>query len=473
VLAFLIRLHRISDPALDFHPTRQFRSFIIARGLYLEDGNRIDGIDRKAALEAKKEMGSLEPPIMENITRFAYEIYGGERLWIPRVFTILFWLLGGIALYFIALRFLSRVGAIFSLSFYLFLPFGVVASRSFQPDSLMIMAELSSILFLIKYYENGSRLNGGSLFFFTSLALIVKPVSIFILFWIYICYFLFFDGRKRTYPILFFLSLIPTLAYYLHGILMKNSFLNYQAGGSFIPALWFMISYWKGWISIIGKVVGYPALFASLVGTLYLSNERKNLPILFWWIGYINFGIIFNYHIHTHDYYQLQLIPLVAIGTGVVFQMVISNLRFDKMRKTILYLILFLSVIIYSLVSVAKSYEDSTGEIKQYVELGRVVNHTSHAIFYVDGDLELFFYYGNMSGVKFPSKKALEIYKLRGLKVESNPIKLTDKYIKDGAKYLIIWSIDKFIKDKDYREYVEKNFELVKREDRFIVYRLR
>jgi hypothetical protein len=99
--------------------------------------------------------------------------------------------------------------------------------------------------------------------------------------------------------------------------------LKYQAGGSFIPSLWFKFFYWKGWISIIGKVVGYPAFFASLLGTLILIKDKSKYGILALWIGYINFGLIFNYHIHTHDYYQLQLIPLVAIGCGVVFQTIL------------------------------------------------------------------------------------------------------------------------------------------------------
>jgi len=51
---------------------------------------------------------------------------------------LLAWLLGGLALYALARRIASADGALVALLYYLFLDFGVIASRSFQPDPLMV-----------------------------------------------------------------------------------------------------------------------------------------------------------------------------------------------------------------------------------------------------------------------------------------------------------------------------------------------
>src|SRR5882724_4299043 len=101
ILAFLflaalgIRLYHSTDPPLDFHATRQYRSLIIARGFYVDHLASTPEWTREVAHCSQKKQGVLEPPIMEFVVATGYRGLGGERLWLPRLFYTLFWLAGG------------------------------------------------------------------------------------------------------------------------------------------------------------------------------------------------------------------------------------------------------------------------------------------------------------------------------------------------------------------------------------------
>lgn len=50
-LGLVVRLYDLSDPPLDFHPTRQLHSLIMARGMYFETAPGIPAWQRERAVE--------------------------------------------------------------------------------------------------------------------------------------------------------------------------------------------------------------------------------------------------------------------------------------------------------------------------------------------------------------------------------------------------------------------------------------
>jgi 4-amino-4-deoxy-L-arabinose transferase-like glycosyltransferase len=103
----------------------------------------------------------IELPLLEAIVAGFWRVVGEEHLWIGRLLSALFWVAGGAFLFRIATRLTTPAGAIAALSVFLFLPFAVVAGRSFQPDPLMVMLLLATILGLLRYAEqpSGRRLS--------------------------------------------------------------------------------------------------------------------------------------------------------------------------------------------------------------------------------------------------------------------------------------------------------------------------
>src|SRR6266496_6404072 len=132
--AFAIRLYDLTDLPLDFHPTRQLLSAIKARGLYYE--TQPDGVPTwqlETAIRMARLKADVEPVVFERLVAFTYR-FTGEQLWIARIYSSLFWLIGGIFLFILLHKLISFDGALFSTTYYLFFPFAIIASRSFQPD---------------------------------------------------------------------------------------------------------------------------------------------------------------------------------------------------------------------------------------------------------------------------------------------------------------------------------------------------
>src|ERR1044072_2596865 len=141
--ALAIRLYDLTDLPFDFHPTRQLVSFIKARGLYYE--TQPDGISTwklETAIRMAKLKADVEPVVFEHLVAFTYR-FTGEQLWVARVYSSLFWLIGGIFLFLLARRVVSFEGALVTTSYYLIFPYAIIGSRSFQPDPLMVMLTLS------------------------------------------------------------------------------------------------------------------------------------------------------------------------------------------------------------------------------------------------------------------------------------------------------------------------------------------
>src|SRR6266508_5924651 len=98
-VALAIRLYDLTDLPLDFHPTRQLLSAIKARALYFDtqpDGVSTDHLEK--GIRQAKLKSQVEPVIVERLVAYTYR-FTGEKLWIARIYSSLFWLIGGIFLF--------------------------------------------------------------------------------------------------------------------------------------------------------------------------------------------------------------------------------------------------------------------------------------------------------------------------------------------------------------------------------------
>src|SRR3712207_1056603 len=99
IAALGVRVYHIDDPPMDFHPTRQYHSAVMARGYYYEAADSAPHWKRELAILNGQREGIIEPPIVELAAFLAYRVLGGEHLWIPRLLSSVFWLIGGAFLY--------------------------------------------------------------------------------------------------------------------------------------------------------------------------------------------------------------------------------------------------------------------------------------------------------------------------------------------------------------------------------------
>jgi hypothetical protein len=313
-----IRLFDLTDPPLDFHPTRQLLSALKARGMYYQALTDAPAEQREFAIQQWKFRASVEPEFFERVVALTYRVTG-EQLWVARLYSSLFWLAGGFFLYLLARDLVSTEGALASLAFYLLLPYSVIASRSFQPDPLMVM------LIILFWWAAAKWANKPASFAWAVLAGLFGGLAIFVKF--VAAFFVIGGGlgaalgreslretvRRPQVYVMSALGILPGAAYLIYGV-WGAGFLGQQFGGRFIPSLFLSPSYYLGWIGMLENVTGIAWLTAGLLGLFFLRDRVGLRFLLGLWAGYALFGLYFNYHISSHDYYSLPLIPIVGLS---------------------------------------------------------------------------------------------------------------------------------------------------------------
>ncbi len=93
----------------------------------------------------------IEPPIVEELAAIGYRLAGQEILWLPRIFSILFWLAGAVAIFLTGRELAGTDGAVVGLAYFLVLPFGAYASRAFQPEPLMVALLCFSLWAMLRW----------------------------------------------------------------------------------------------------------------------------------------------------------------------------------------------------------------------------------------------------------------------------------------------------------------------------------
>lgn len=481
IMAFGLRIYRINEPALDFHPIRQYRSALIARAYYYETQKSKTVWQRDVARINVQQEGILEPPIIEFIAATAYRLSGGEYLWIPRLLSSLFWLIGGVFLYLIAVKLGSIDAAIVSIAFYLFLPFGIAASRSFQPDLLMIMMLLFSLYTLLRYFELPSFRRLLITAVVSATAILIKPVCLFIIFGAFIslaiCKQNLTKLRQNLNLLIFaIISFIPSILFYVYGIFIAG-FLRGQAQVSFQPQLILELFFWQFWLKHIHGVVGFGALIASLFGVLLFRKGWQQGLILGLWTGYIVFGLVFTFHIHTHDYYQLQFIPIVALSLGPVGALLLNHfIQVDgRWHWRIIVggnflLAVFLNVGLY--LRNLEEFPDFGQEVKQAQEIGEIVSHSTRTLF-LDQRGQPLRYYGEFSGNYWPYIGEIRASKLWGepeMTVEERFNKLNSN---NSYDYFIVTDKQEFDAQLDLKEFLTPRFPLLVKNDAYMIFDLR
>ena len=312
-----IRLYDLTDLPLDFHPTRQLLSALKARGMYYQTLSDIPTEQKSFAVQQWKIRAAIEPEIVERIVAFTYQ-FTGEQIWVAKVFSSAFWVIGGLFLFLLARQLTSTEGALAATAFYLFTPYAVAASRSFQPDPLMVMLIIIFWWAVYKWSEDLTSFQWAVIAgLFGGLAIYVKFVAAFFVIGgglgsILRRESLFETARRPQIYVMTVLGILPGAAYVIYGVWIAG-YLGQQFGGRFIPALFLSPSYYLGWVGMLNIVIGGIALMLGLLG-LFFVDEKKRRFFLGLWGGYALFGIYFNYHISSHDYYSLPLIPIVALS---------------------------------------------------------------------------------------------------------------------------------------------------------------
>jgi 4-amino-4-deoxy-L-arabinose transferase-like glycosyltransferase len=326
-----LRLVDLTDPPFDFHPTRQLRAAIIARGMYYEMLPSADPVVREQASQLRLMLKSYEPQLFERLVALTYLAAGGEYLWIARLFAILFWCAGGWFLFDLARRMISWGGGITALAFYLLLPLAISASRSFQPDPLVTFWILVSLWTAYRWSQLHTWRWAVATGLVAGLTLLIKVTAVFFLAPAVILLVMDMWGMRQAlrrwevWLAAVLAALIPA-SYYIAQLG------RYSAGyfefwtGSFYN-LWFEPSFYIQWLKILDRLFNLALLVAGLIGVAFFPAKGARNALLGMWLGYGLYGLCFPFQIRSHEYYSLMFVPVVALSLAPLGKLLLDSLH--------------------------------------------------------------------------------------------------------------------------------------------------
>lgn len=473
VLAALIRRDEIKAPGhlLD----REYTSAIFARAFYFMNNDQVEDWRRDIAVTAKDQQPVLEPPLVEYLVSLIYRAMGREEIYFARYLTGAFWIIGGAFLFLLARRMLSTGEALVATAYYLFVPMGIIISRSFQPDSLMMMMFLMGLYALVLYFEKPSSQRLLAAAVITSLTLLFRPLVIFAIFSAFLA--LSIDRSKSwkkiiNLPLVLFTvaSLVPFVVYYGYGILFAG-FMRWKITTSFMPYLLTKVEFWLGWLNNVLNIAEFTPLLLAMVGLLVMREKTVKYLVVGLTIGFILFSVAFTYHIHTHPYYHIQLFPIVALalapGTKRILQSVSQpGGKYWMVPVTAMLLLSFYSV--YQEVH-SSLYQVHMEDPALAREIGEVIHHSPRTVFiasYYGLPLE---YYGEFAGAPWPVRIEDPFYRHPEETERSVQQRLND--LGFFPDYFVITNFDLYYrKHQDLQKYLDRECSTRLQNTGYIIY---
>jgi hypothetical protein len=476
VAALGIRLYDLTDLPNDFYMVRQYRSLLIARGMYYEHLPSAPQWQRDMAVAQWKTEDLIEPPIMEKLTALTYNMTG-VQIWVGRIYASLFWLLGGIAIWLLAREMSMQEGGIIALAYYLFVPFAVTVSRAFLPDPLMVALIAWSLWALYRWevHRNWkSTILAGALM---GITIFVKSVAVFPLLGAAAGLVISRGSLKRILAdkqiwAAIGITAIPGIIYYIYGITTGN--LGSQFALRFFPSYWKDPSFYGRWIFMAAGFSGFAAMFASLVGILLFPLNKQRSVAIGLWLGYIAYGFTFPYHFITHDYYHLPLILVVAFGLIPVGDFLVRQVA----QKTgWWWRVAFVGILLFGVVMqmwvsrnsmAVANYRD---DIAYYQSLGKLIGQEKKVI-EVSGDYGYRLgYWGWVTGNYWPSTMDTDLRILAG----QAPPDFTSEFARNvaGMDLFVVTSLPELNNQPELRDYLAAHYPLIAQGDGYLIYNLK
>ena len=477
VLGFGIRMVDLTDMPLDFHPTRQFLSAVKARGMYYQYAPNVPDWQREIAVQRWKDADVFEPAVNETVVAGLYLLFG-EHLWIARICSSIYWLLGGLALYALACRVASRDGAIVGLAYYLLLGFGVFASRSFQPDPLMVSLILWGLWAFYRWQEEKSwrwTILAGLL---CGLAIFVKTVAVFPLLGAIALTILSTQGWKQAFKdpqawVLALLAVLPAAMFMVDSLyISKNS--NLSADLRFFPSFWTDPMFYVHWKNMIANTLGLDAFLLAGLGIILAKPGKDRSLLIGLVLGYIAYGLMFSYHITTHNYYQLPLFVYIPLALAVVGAVLFQKLKEVNAASNLVRLavggIIFFAISFEMWnVRVELVKDDYRAEAQFWAELGEKLGHSTPVIGLTQDYGNRLAYWGWKTTDQWPTVGDQNLRELAG---KAKPFDQIFAERTEGKKYFLVTNFNQFDRQAELKDKLFKTFPVVEKKQEYIIFDL-
>lgn len=329
-LAFALRLYKINRPLADWHSWRQADTAAVARN-FIKDGYnpfkpKFDDMSKQTnGIDNPNRYRFVEFPLYNSLLYLVW-LLTAVNTTTARLTTVVITLVSTVFLYLVVRRFSDWQTAALSSFFFATIPYNVFYSSAILPGPFMVMNLLALYYFFIRFLEKSNWFYLVLSIIFANLAILSWPIALF--FCLPVVY-LAFEKYKLTIfrkPKIWFFAISSILPF----VLWRIWILNFPAG---IPNYQFLLNEgnirFKGaffrWILAerLGKLILTAPGFAIFIIGLVKKVETEKLFYLSILASCLLYFVVFASGNVRHDYYQVPIIPTVAIfmalGTRLLF----------------------------------------------------------------------------------------------------------------------------------------------------------
>ena len=471
-----VRLHQLSAPPLDFHPTRQLHGALIARGMYYAQNADVPEWQREMAAVQQNSEGLIEPQILERVSAWGYGLAGEADLRIPRVTTILAWTAAAVFISLLALELSGRTGALAAALFFLAWPYGVIASRAFQPEPLLLLMMAAALWAGLRWLRSGSwdwAIAAGLL---AGLALYVKVVAVFFLAPALVVLVLARLRlrealRSRQVWTMALLFALPYAVYHIDGVFVRGYLVD-QFSLRFFPEMWIDPAFYLRWLSNLNRAVPIELVLLSLLGVFTLRRTVHRVLLLAMWGGYLAYGLALSHHISTHDYYHLLLFPLLALGLGAAAAAVFQALRGPRRVVQVVIALALLVGLAYEGYQARALIRRSDAEQQAaaLVEIGQAVGQDASSVALVDDYGAGLKYYAWLMPSIWPTEADIAFRERAG---EAFDFETFFAEQAQGKHYFVITNLEELEQQERLRDLLESRYPVYHEADLYRIYDLR
>jgi len=478
LIGLAVRLYGLTDPPLDYQPTRQLMNAIVARGIYYQMLPSADPQEREAAIHLMRAVEQDEPRIENFIVAVTYLAIGGEHVWVARIYSSLFWIVGGIFLFLLARRMISARAATVALGYYLLLPFTILASRSFQVDPMMVMFIILTAYVFYRWGEEQTWKWAICAGLLAGLTILVKVTAAFPLIGMAMGIILSQMGFRRALRSpqvwsIILLAALPGVLYYFIGISSRASsyfgFWNLSLANKLLDP-----SYYVRWLSFLHGIVDLTIFFLALGGML-MAPPKVRAPLLGMWVGYFVYGLFFPFQIPTHDYYHLMLMPIISLSLSPIAELILDRLSKQAfLWKGIAAVALTFCVVYPAWVGRSAIYVTGNNYRREppiWAEIGRVLPTDGHVVALThDYGYRLSYYGWRMPNMLWPTGPDFDLAAARGVTQQDFQSMFADRT--NGMRYFLVTLGGELESQANLKEMLYNHYTLISQGDGYWIFDL-
>ncbi|HUD09810.1 MAG TPA: glycosyltransferase family 39 protein [Patescibacteria group bacterium] len=331
ILGFAVRLYKFNSPIADWHSWRQADTSSVSRN-FVSTGfdllhPRFDDLSNVPSNKYDNPQGYrfVEFPVYNVMQAGLFIMLGHITIeqW-GRMVTIFCSLFSAVFLYLIVKKREGFLTGLLAAFFFVFLPFNIYYSRTILPDPLMATFILGAIYYFDLWLTAKSKLQLLLFFVLTCIfsagAFLIKPFAgFFMLPMLYLAFEKYGFNLIKKWQ-LWLLAIVALLPFGAWRLWMQQ----YPAG---IPQSWWLFNgsniRFKGaffqWLFAqrIGEMIlGYWGLVLFGLGLIFV--KKKNY---LFFVSFLVASLLYLFVVATgnvqHDYYQIPIIPSLAIFLGI------------------------------------------------------------------------------------------------------------------------------------------------------------